>query len=96
MANSFRHKRYFQLIEYWDSPDKSEKKTFNFESAMIELEKIVKRLEGENESLEKSLELFEKGTKLAEQLRGKLDAAEQRIKVLQKDKEVEINREDIS
>ena len=28
MANSFRHKRYFQLIEYWDSPDKSEKKTF--------------------------------------------------------------------
>jgi|TARA_B100001540_G_scaffold268322_1_gene250366 exodeoxyribonuclease VII small subunit len=72
------------------------KKTFNFESAMIDLEKIVKRLEGENESLEKSLELFEKGTKLAEQLRGKLDAAEQRIKVLQKDKEVEINREDIS
>ena len=72
------------------------KKTFNFESAMIELEKIVKRLEGENESLEKSLELFEKGTKLAEQLRGKLDAAEQRIKVLQKDKEVETNREDIS
>ena len=72
------------------------KKTFNFEAAMIDLEKIVKRLEGENESLEKSLELFEKGTKLAEQLRGKLDAAEQRIKVLQKDKEVEINREDIS
>ena len=72
------------------------KKTFNFESAMIDLEMIVKRLEGENESLEKSLELFEKGTKLAEQLRGKLDAAEQRIKVLQKDKEVEINREDIS
>ena len=72
------------------------KKTFNFESAMIDLEKIVKRLEGENESLEKSLELFEKGTKLAEQLRGKLDAAEQRIKVLQKDKEVEINREDIN
>ncbi len=72
------------------------KKTFNFECAMIDLEKIVKRLEGENESLEKSLELFEKGTKLAEQLRGKLDAAEQRIKVLQKDKEVEINREDIS
>ena len=74
----------------------TEKKIFNFESAMIDLEKIVKRLEGENESLEKSLELFEKGTKLAEQLRGKLDAAEQRIKVLQKDKEVEINREDIS
>ena len=73
------------------------KKTFNFESAMIDLEKIVKRLEGENESLEKSLELFEKGTKLAEQLRGKLDAAEQRIKVLQKDKELEIKKiEDIS
>ena len=72
------------------------KKTFDFESAMIDLEKIVERLEGENESLEKSLELFEKGTKLAEELRGQLDSAEQRIKVLQKDKEVEMDREDIS
>ena len=34
------------------------KKTFDFESAMIDLEKIFERLEGENESLEKSLELF--------------------------------------
>ena len=72
------------------------KKTFDFESAMIDLEKIVERLEGENESLEKSLELFEKGTKLAEQLRNKLDNAEQRIKVLQNDKQVDMNQEDIS
>jgi len=72
------------------------KKTFDFESAMIDLEKIVERLEGENESLEKSLELFEKGTKLAEQLRSQLDNAEQRIKVLQNDKEVDMNQEDIS
>ena len=72
------------------------KKTFDFESAMIDLEKIVERLEGENESLEKSLELFEKGTKLAEQLRNQLDNAEQRIKVLQKNKEVDMNQEDIS
>jgi len=72
------------------------KETFDFESAMIDLEKIVERLEGENESLEKSLELFEKGTKLAEQLRNQLDNAEQRIKVLQNDKEVDMNQEDIS
>ena len=72
------------------------KKTFDFESAMIDLEKIVERLEGENESLEKSLELFEKGTKLAEQLRNQLDNAEQRIKVLQNDKEADMNQEDIS
>ena len=72
------------------------KKTFDFESAMTDLEKIVERLEGENESLEKSLELFEKGTKLAEQLRSQLDNAEQRIKVLQNDKEVDMNQEDIS
>ena len=72
------------------------KKTFDFESAMIDLEKIVERLEGENESLEKSLELFEKGTKLAEQLRNQFDNAEQRIKVLQNDKEVDMNQEDIS
>ena len=74
----------------------TEKKIFNFESAMIDLEKIVKRLEGENESLEKSLELFEKGTKLAEELRDQLDTAEHRIKVLKKDKEIEIDRENIS
>ncbi len=72
------------------------KKTFDFESAMIDLEKIVERLEGENESLEKSLELFEKGTKLAEQLRNQLDNAEQRIKVLQNDKEDDMSQEDIS
>ena len=72
------------------------KKTFDFESAMIDLEKIVERLEGGNESLEKSSELFEKGTKLAEQLRNQLDNAEQRIKVLQNDKEVNMNQEDIS
>ena len=57
------------------------KKTFDFESAMIDLEKIVERLEGENESLEKSLELYEKWTTLAEQIRNQLDNEEQRIKV---------------
>jgi len=60
-------------------------KSFEFEAAMAELEKIVTSLEGESESLEKSLALFESGMKLTESLRSHLDKAEQRIRVLTDD-----------
>ena len=42
----------------------TKQKKFDFEVAMTELEQIVTQLEGENESLEKSLTLFESGIKL--------------------------------
>ncbi len=63
----------------------SKNKSFEFEVAMAELEKIVTSLEGESESLEKSLALFESGMKLTESLRSHLDKAEQRIRVLTDD-----------
>lgn len=63
----------------------STNKSFEFEAAMAELEKIVTSLEGESESLEKSLALFESGMKLTESLRSHLDEAEQRIRVLTAD-----------
>ena len=65
----------------------SKNKSFEFEVAMAELEKIVTSLEGESESLEKSLSLFESGMKLTESLRSHLDEAEQRIRVLADDAE---------
>ena len=43
----------------------TKEKSFKFESAMEELEKIVAQLEEENSSLEKSLELYEKGVKIS-------------------------------
>ena len=46
----------------------SKEKSFKFESAIEELEKIVTQLEGDNASLEKSLELYEQGVKIAEEL----------------------------
>lgn len=57
-------------------------KSFEFETAMAELEKVVKLLESESESLEKSLILFESGMKLTESLKSHLDEAEQRIQNL--------------
>ena len=63
----------------------AKQKILDFEAALRRLEKIVVSLEGKNESLEKSLTLFEEGVKLTETLRSHLDTAEQRIQVLMKD-----------
>ena len=57
-------------------------KSFVFEDAMKELATIVSTLESESESLEKSMELFEKGIELSQSLRNHLDSAEQRIEIL--------------
>ena len=57
----------------------TKQKTFEFEIALKRLEEIVSSLEGENESLENSMKLFEEGVKLTESLRNHLESAEQRI-----------------
>ena len=72
----------------------SKEKSFKFESSMEELEKIVTQLEGDNTSLEKSLELYEQGVKIAEKLRKQLDKAEQRIEVLKNNKSSSLEIED--
>lgn len=73
--------------------EKSESGTINFEQALTELEKIVKELEGGSLSLEKSLELFERGVKLARLCKEKLAAAELKITKLVKEKEGVFNEE---
>ena len=63
-----------------DAPEKPE----SFESALDQLEKIVKELETGDLALERSIELFEKGTELSENCRQQLSAAESRVEVLLK------------
>ncbi|MBC8346340.1 MAG: exodeoxyribonuclease VII small subunit [Candidatus Marinimicrobia bacterium] len=72
----------------------TKQKNLDFESALRRLEEIVTSLEGENESLEKSLSLFEEGVNLTESLRSHLDSAEQRIQVLMKDTDGNVSTKD--
>ncbi|MFI3115920.1 MAG: exodeoxyribonuclease VII small subunit [Clostridia bacterium] len=59
-----------------------------FESMIKELENIVEKLEKGEIPLDKSIELYEKGTNLAMKCNEVLDNAEQKIKILQEDEKV--------
>lgn len=54
----------------------------DFESAIDELEAIVKRLEDGDLPLERSLELFERGVQLSRFCHSKLEEAERRVEIL--------------
>jgi exodeoxyribonuclease VII small subunit len=54
----------------------------SFESSMDELEKVVKELEGGDLSLDRSLELFERGMSLSDICRKQLEEAETRVEML--------------
>ena len=54
----------------------------DFESALTELEAIVRKLEDGNLTLEKSLELFERGVELSRFCHTRLEEAEQRVETL--------------
>jgi exodeoxyribonuclease VII small subunit len=53
-----------------------------FEAGLDELEKVVKELEAGELTLERSLELFEKGMELSETCRKQLEDAETRVEML--------------
>jgi len=59
----------------------------NFENSLLELEKIIKKLENNDVSLEESIALFEKGVKLADSCRKTLETAEEKITTLTKQDE---------
>lgn len=63
-------------------PDNGAEPVESFESCLDELEKVVKQLEGGDLTLERSLELFERGVGLSETCRNQLEAAETRVEVL--------------
>jgi exodeoxyribonuclease VII small subunit len=54
----------------------------DFETAIAELEAIVKKLEEGDLALEKSLELYERGVQLSRFCHTRLEEAEKRIEVL--------------
>ncbi len=54
----------------------------SFEACLDELEKVVKELEAGDLSLERSLELFERGMHLSETCRKQLEEAETRVEIL--------------
>jgi exodeoxyribonuclease VII small subunit len=54
----------------------------DFEAAIAELETIVKKLEDGEQTLEASLQLYERGVQLSRFCHARLEEAEQRIEVL--------------
>ncbi len=62
--------------------DPGAKPVETFESCLDELEKVVKELEGGDLSLERSLELFERGMGLSDTCRKQLEEAETRVDML--------------
>ena len=54
----------------------------SFEACLEELEKVVKELEAGDLSLERALELFERGMSLSDTCRSQLEAAETRVETL--------------
>jgi exodeoxyribonuclease VII small subunit len=57
----------------------------SFEKALAELERIVAQMESGNLSLEQSLAAHKRGLELARFCQGKLEAAQQQVKVLEGD-----------
>ncbi len=53
-----------------------------FEESMLELEKVVSKLESGDITLDESLKLFEKGIKLSKNCQKMLDEAEKKVKIL--------------
>src|SRR4028119_995306 len=60
-------------------------KSKSFEASLGELEKIVRKLEDGELSLEESLKLFEDGVKLSRECQERLNHSERRIELLLKD-----------
>ena len=75
------------------SKDIEDLKPKDFEDALTKLESIVKELEEGDLSLERSLERYEQGVRLARFCSGKLEEAEKRIEVLQTTENGEAKRD---
>ena len=56
--------------------------TMTFETAIARLEEIVRLLESGNAPLDVSLSLYEEGVALVKLCNARLDAAEQKVKIL--------------
>lgn len=66
----------------------------SFEKAMEELRDIIDKLESGSLSLEESIKLFQKGTKLIGYSHKKLNEIEKKVEILIKDSEDDLKLED--
>lgn len=71
------------------TPAISDENTLDFEASMIKLEELVAKIETGNLSLEESLKEFEQGVKLSRLCQTALKDAEQRVKILSDDEELD-------
>jgi len=65
-----------------NEPQAGGKPAETFEASLDELEKVVKQLEAGDLSLERSIELFERGVTLSDACRKQLEDAETRVEIL--------------
>lgn len=63
----------------------ADKKEYTFEGALARLEEIVRLLDGGKTPLDESLTLYEEGVALVRLCCDRLDAAEQKVKLLKPD-----------
>lgn len=68
-------------------------KDIKFEASLKRLEEIVNKLEAGDLELEKSIEFFEEGMKMAQTCQKKLDEAEKKIEKLIRDRGGELSTE---
>ncbi|MFK7892825.1 MAG: exodeoxyribonuclease VII small subunit [Granulosicoccus sp.] len=70
-------------------------KSTRFEDALKELESIVESLESGDQSLEQSLERFERGVALSRFCQHSLDEAEQKVQILMKESDDQNSEESL-
>jgi len=70
-------------------------KKITFEDALEELETIASKLESGELTLEQSIQFYEKGVELAKFCRQKLEEAERKIEVLQKQPDGTIQKKSV-
>jgi len=68
-------------------------KKMKFEEALKKLEEIVGKLEQGEVPLEKAIQLYEEGMKLAKFCSGKLEEAEKKIEILTRDENGNLKKE---
>jgi exodeoxyribonuclease VII small subunit len=74
---------------------KQPKDKLTFESALKKLEQIANQLEDGSLGLEKSIDEFETGIRLAKYCRGKLDEAERKVEILQKGGDGDVKKKQV-
>lgn len=75
-------------------PSMTKKDHPNFEKSLADLQKVVDVMESGDLPLEKALEQFEVGVKLIRECQKSLQAAEQKVQILLKDKLVDFDNDD--